>query len=91
MAAAGHGTEDDTVVLPEEYAEELVMMGLRLDRGLSAPRFAALTGRPLTDALDPDGLKLLSDEGLVAWHGDYLRATPAGMPLLNGIIARLLT
>jgi oxygen-independent coproporphyrinogen-3 oxidase len=90
VALQGHGTEEDMVVLPEEYEAELVMMGLRLDEGISASRFAALTGRPLTDALDRDGVKLLADEGLIAWRGDHLRATVTGMPVLNAVLARLL-
>ncbi len=91
VAALGHGTEDETVVLPEEYEAELVMMGLRLDEGLSAARFAGLTGRPLADALDPQGLALLQSEGMVEWDGDHLRATRSGMPVLNSVLARLLS
>ena len=90
VAAQGHGTEDETVVLPEEYELELVMMGLRLDAGISAPRFQRQTGRPLVQALDPDGLKILSENGMVAWRGDYLCATDAGMAVLNAVLARLL-
>jgi oxygen-independent coproporphyrinogen-3 oxidase len=90
VSAAGHGTEEETVVLPEEYEAELVMMGMRLERGVSAPRFAALTGRALPDALDPAGLDRLIDGGMVAWRDGHLRATAAGMPVLNAVLARLL-
>ncbi len=90
VAASGHGTEDESVVLPEDYEAELVMMGMRLDSGISAPRFASLTGRDLAKSLDPFGLKLLSEHGMVEWRDDHLRATDAGMPILNAMLARLL-
>jgi oxygen-independent coproporphyrinogen-3 oxidase len=90
VADRGHGTEDETAVLPEEYEAELVMMGLRLDEGLDAARFATLAGRPLIDALDRRNLAVLAEEELVAWDGNRLRATRAGMPLLNAVLARLL-
>jgi putative oxygen-independent coproporphyrinogen III oxidase len=90
VAAQGHGTEDETVVLPEEYEIELVMMGLRLDDGLSAARFAGLTGRPLMDALDRKNLEALDEAGLVEWVDGRLRATKDGMPVLNSVLARIL-
>ncbi|HEY1723466.1 MAG TPA: radical SAM family heme chaperone HemW [Magnetospirillaceae bacterium] len=90
VAALGHGTEDEAVVLPEEYEAELLMMGLRLDAGISAPRFQRQTRRALTDALDPIGLRVLSENGMIAWSGDHLHATEAGMAVLNAVLARLL-
>ena len=90
VAAQGHGTEEVTIVLPEEYEAELVMMGLRLDEGISAARFAALTGRELGQSLDPFGLRTLAESGMVEWRGDHLRATRDGMPILNAMLARLI-
>jgi len=90
VAARGHGTEEETPVAPEDHETELVMMGLRLDRGISAERFARQAGRPLDQALDPYGLRTLIEFGMVEWRDGYLRATEAGMPILNAVIARLL-
>ncbi len=90
VAANGHGTEDEAVVLPEEYEAELVMMGMRLDAGMSAARFAAQGGRPLTEALDPNGLRILTENHMVEWHDGHLRATPDGMRVLNAVLGRLL-
>jgi oxygen-independent coproporphyrinogen-3 oxidase len=91
VAAQGHGTEEESPVAHADYETELVMMGLRLDSGVSAARFAHLAGRPLDQALDPFGLRTLVEFGMVEWRDDHLRATDSGMPILNSLLARLLS
>jgi len=90
VEAQGHGTEEETIVSSADYEIELVMMGLRLDEGVSAARFESLAGRRLDQALDPFGLRTLTEGGMVEWRDDHLRATDAGMPILNALLARLL-
>ena len=91
VAARGQGTEDETVVLPEEYEAELVMMGLRLDDGIAAARFRrADRGGRCSTSLDRPALAMLEAEEMVEWHGGHLRATRAGMPILNAMLARLI-
>jgi len=84
-------TAERAILSPAERRAELVMMGLRLTAGLSASRFAALTGGVALDAaLDADGLATMLDEGFVAWAGECLRATAKGRLVLNSVVARLL-
>jgi len=90
VTAWGHGTEESSVVAPADDETELVMMGLRLETGISASRFARLAGRPLAEALDAAGLSAMIEGGMVEWRNDHLRATTQGMPVLNAVLARLL-
>lgn len=85
----GHATTDRQALAPEERAEELLLMGLRLTEGVSKDRFARLAGRPLAACIDGDALAALAEEGLVVDTPTHLRATPRGMLVLNGLIGAL--
>jgi oxygen-independent coproporphyrinogen-3 oxidase len=89
VAAQGHGTEDAGIVSPADDQIELLMMGLRLEAGVSAARFERLTGTTLEAALDAQGLAAMLSGGMVEWRDGHLRATAAGMPVLNSVLARL--
>jgi len=90
VAQLGHGTQEETVLTPQERLEELVMMGLRLTEGLDSGRFQHQTGRKLGEALNQSGLAMMLDEGMLIWRGSYLTATPKGRLLLNSVISALL-
>jgi oxygen-independent coproporphyrinogen-3 oxidase len=79
----GHATETDEAVPAAARREELLMMGLRLSEGVPLARFAAEGVEPL-DSAD------LVAEGFLALENGRLRATAAGRPLLNALLARLL-
>ncbi len=85
VEAHGHGLVSDEVVTPEEQADEMLLMGLRLAEGIDLARHAALGGR----ALDAGRIATLEEAGLVAREGHRLRALPEGFPVLNAIIAHL--
>ncbi len=85
-AEAGCGENPAQPLSGAEQAEELVMMGLRLREGIDTRRVTALAGRPL-----PEGaIAELQELGLVARDGPRLKATEAGLPVLNGILRQLL-
>lgn len=85
-AEAGCGENPSQPLSGAEQAEELVMMGLRLREGIDTRRVTALAGRPL-----PEGaIAELQELGLVARDGPRLKATEAGLPVLNGILRQLL-
>ncbi len=86
----GNGIDEDYVLDFSVRAREVLMMGLRLTEGVSAVRFAALTGYPLNSALAPDRTTALAKYGLIAWNSDGLRVTGKGRPLLNAILAEIL-
>ncbi len=86
----GHGTEELLPVGPTERAEEMLMMGLRLAEGIPRARFRDELGCEPEDVLDPHGLDILSDGGLVTLDDTRLTATAAGRQVLNGVLARLI-
>ena len=85
-AEAGVGTETRTPLAPEDAAAEILMMGLRLEEGVSADRFARLAGWPL----DESSIDMLCEEGLAERHSGRLRATPAGRRVLDSLTGLLL-
>jgi len=78
----GHGTRERLALDPATRGEELVMMGLRLTRGV-----AWAIAR---DVVDAAGLARMEDGGFVARTGDRLRVTPKGRLVLNAVTAELL-
>jgi oxygen-independent coproporphyrinogen-3 oxidase len=90
VAAQGHATREQIVLTPEERAEELIMVGLRLAEGIDAARFERLCGRDLEGILDRGGLTQMVEDGFVTWDGVTLRATAKGRPLLNSVLRAIL-
>lgn len=83
---SGHGIHQSTDVSKHSCGEEYLMMSLRLSEGMSFARFEDLSGAAFDMALAQD----LIDGGLLSIDGDRLRATPAGRPVLNALIGKLL-
>lgn len=71
-----------------EQAEEALLLGLRLARGLDLGAFAARFGLP-DPPVDPAVLTRLEDLGVVALSGDSLRLTEAGLPVSDTVIAEV--
>jgi coproporphyrinogen III oxidase-like Fe-S oxidoreductase len=61
-------------------------MGLRLAEGVDPRRFASLAGAPLRR----DRVAELGELGLVEESPERLRVTPAGRPVLDAVLRRLL-
>ena len=82
----GHGIENEEALAPATRATEALLMGLRLDEGVDLAAIRARTGvsRPVDDA----AIARLAALGLIEW-GDRLRVTPAGMLLLDRVIAEI--
>lgn len=72
-------------ITASEQAVEYLMMCLRLSEGLSVARFTTLAGQPL----NPRGMQIALDEGLIAVEGDRLRATESGRLVLNRLALEL--
>lgn len=86
VEAQGHGLVDQETITRAQSAEEMMLMGLRLEEGVSLERYASLAGKPI----NPDRLIELSDDGLLQTNGDQLKATPAGRLVLNKLLGELL-
>ncbi|QFR33953.1 radical SAM family heme chaperone HemW [Ancylobacter sp. TS-1] len=86
VEADGHGVIVDEPLSRAEQADEYLLMGLRLIEGIDRARFTRLAGRDF----DAARLASLLDEGMVeTLPGDRLRATSAGLPVLDAIVADL--
>lgn len=82
----GHGYEVFEQLMPDQAADELLLMGLRLSEGLSLHRFEQAAGRPV----DPARIEFLIQNGLVERRsGGRIRATLAGFLVLDAVIADL--
>ena len=89
VARNGHGLESEEPLSPEMRMTEALLMGLRLREGVDLARIAALGACAIDAVIDARAATTLAAEGLIARDGDRLRATEAGMPVLNAIIAAL--
>ncbi|MCC0025803.1 MAG: radical SAM family heme chaperone HemW [Zhengella sp.] len=86
VEAQGHGIADGEVLTRDQEADEMLLMGLRLREGLDLARYEMLAGR----GLQPDRIAMLQNEGLVEPLGNSrLRVTPAGMIVLDAVVADL--
>ena len=82
----GHGIADEEVLGLEEQADELLLMGLRLREGVDLARWQTLSHR------DPDPAReqALLEHGFIERLGNSrLRCTPAGMLILDAVVADL--
>jgi oxygen-independent coproporphyrinogen-3 oxidase len=86
VEAKGHGVTGGETLTRSEEADEFLLMGLRLAEGIDLARYEQFSGRGLSSAR----LSVLQEEGLVAALGNSrLRATPAGMIVLDAVVADL--
>ncbi|RIK85307.1 MAG: coproporphyrinogen III oxidase [Hyphomicrobiales bacterium] len=86
VEANGHGVVGGEVLTREEEADEFLLMGLRLVEGIDLARYEALSGRPLSSRR----IAALQAHALVAPVGNAgLRVTPAGMIVLDAVVADL--
>ena len=87
---AGHATRARERLSPETRLAELVMMGLRLDEGVSRAAFRRETGREPEQALDAARLGTLIEGGFLELDDAGLRATAEGRLRLDAVLGRLL-
>ena len=86
VEAKGHGVIGGEVLTREQEADEFLLMGLRLAEGIDLARYEALAGRPLSSRR----IMRLQEDRLVEPIGNSrLRATPAGMIVLDAVVADL--
>jgi len=84
--AGGHGLEASEEIAPAEQGDEMMMMGLRLEEGVSLARYESLSGR----ALELSRIGGLMRDGLLIRDGDRIAATPQGRLVLDPLLGRLL-
>ncbi|SLN18043.1 radical SAM family heme chaperone HemW [Oceanibacterium hippocampi] len=90
VGRAGHGVEVETPLTePQELAEEVLLMGLRLREGVWKANFEAVVGRPIAAMTAASRLARLVEHGLLGETADRLYATEAGHAVLNSVVAEL--
>ena len=82
VLGSGSGEEDRECLSAMEWAEEIVLMGLRTAEGIDLSHIQKLTGKKI----DPSHLAGLKDLGLLHQEGDRIRTTLQGRLVLNGVI-----
>ena len=86
VETSGAGLTVSEKLTAGETADEYLLMGLRLVKGIDLERYKALSGR----TLDPERISFLRDEGAVETTADgRLRVTQSGFPLLDAVVADL--
>jgi oxygen-independent coproporphyrinogen-3 oxidase len=89
VEGSGTGEHSPEPIEPLDQALECLMMGLRLDEGISLPRLVRLARRPLPQIIDMDAMERLCAGGFLHRDGERLVATPAGRLRLNAVLGRL--
>jgi putative oxygen-independent coproporphyrinogen III oxidase len=85
--AGGTGVVEEERLTSGQQADEMLMMGLRLNEGIDVQRYECMAGR----TFDARRLATLRQEGLLEFIGNSkLRATPKGMILLDAVLVELL-
>ncbi|MCR9071004.1 MAG: radical SAM family heme chaperone HemW [Alphaproteobacteria bacterium] len=86
----GHALVDDASIPRDEMLMEAVLMGLRIDEGLTAERFRHLFGAAPERLFSAEALAVLTDGGFLERLGDDLRATAIGRARLDAVTSHLL-
>ncbi|MBS8224904.1 radical SAM family heme chaperone HemW [Vannielia litorea] len=82
----GDGAESRSALSGPEQAAEYLMMGLRINEGISVSRYRALAGF----GLDEGKVGALCDDGLLEFADDRVRTTQRGRMMLNAVIRELM-
>ena len=86
VEAKGHGMVEQEKLDKTEQADELLLMGLRLTEGVDLARWQALSGRDP----NPESEDFLIEHGFLERLGNSrIRCTPAGMLILDSVVADL--
>jgi putative oxygen-independent coproporphyrinogen III oxidase len=85
----GDGLTADELILPLDCAREALLMGLRLTEGIDLARFAARTGRTITESVDGDILSQCLGAGYLIKTAENLLATREGRIRLNSLLGAL--
>ena len=82
----GLGIAEKEALSRTALAEEYLLMGLRIEEGISLARFKEISGRELSGEI----IRELVDNELLLHEGDGLKATSQGRLLLNAVTEKLL-
>lgn len=82
-----HGIAERETLSPASWAEEYVLMGMRISEGISLNRYKQISGHHFA----PDKITQYEQTGLLEKDGDRLSATPKGRMVLDTLCHELLS
>lgn len=86
---AGVGIQKIDKISKEELAEELIMMGLRLEDGLDENILKRHLGKGFSQIFDSEALRLLQDQGFVEIAHGFIKISQKSRLLTNVIIQKI--
>ena len=87
----GHGMSEERALAPEEALSEALLMGLRLAEGIDLAALAARFDTTPDALIDRQRAEFYAGLGFVMLAGDRITVTPQGMPLLDALLAELVS
>jgi putative oxygen-independent coproporphyrinogen III oxidase len=81
LARNGHGVQEETAIAPDDAASEALLMGLRLREGVMLDR--------VEERLNRTAVERLKGQGFLVEADARLRVPPAGMLVLDAILAEI--
>ena len=91
IARNGHGMAEERELDLREQAAEALLMGLRLREGINLIALALRFGLSTAELIDMAKLKFYIGQSLAWEAGSRIGVTPAGMPLLDGLLGELVS
>jgi len=85
----GRGIAEERPLAVREQASEAMLMGLRLAEGVDLSALAARFDLPVVDLHDAARCARYQRQGLLCFKGSRMGVTPAGMPLLDALLAEV--
>jgi len=82
-----HGIAEQETLSPQSWAEEYVLMGMRIDEGISLSRYEQISSASLA----PEKIAKYQEAGLLTRDDDHLAATPKGRFVLDALCHELLS
>jgi len=86
----GHATAKQIPLSSNQRAEELIMMGMRINEGIDIARFRKQCGLELSSLLDQPATQKLIDGGFLTLDDQHLNATASGRQRLNALLSQML-
>lgn len=88
--AIGHGKKEEYNVAKIDRAKELVILGLRLNKGLNLEHMENIGQRDKYDIISRINIQYLEDGGLIKQENNNIKATRRGKLLINELIKQII-
>ena len=84
--AAGQVKQEDREIIEgPDFIKDFLLMGLRMAEGVDLRSFSSIFGRPIEECI-PGSLNKYLKNDFLFYSGNSLRATPAGLDMLNTML-----